>query len=82
MRAIGQHATARGRDRAIDAQFPDVLLMARQPGNRERAPLAMALQHSTNPRNASCDRAIARNTQTSDPPINTPEIGWISPREK
>ena len=34
-----------------DAQFPDVLLMARQHGNRGRAPIAMALENSTYPRN-------------------------------
>src|SRR5215472_16171304 len=33
------------------SQFPDVLLMSRQHGNRGRALAAMALENSTHPRN-------------------------------
>jgi hypothetical protein len=33
---------------ALRRQFPDVFLMGRQHGNRERAPVALALWNSTN----------------------------------
>ena len=70
------------RDREIDAQFPDVLLLSRRHGNRERAPLTMVLQNLTNPRKVPDDLAIARNTQTGDLARHHARDWWGLAKEK